>query len=310
MRTFKLTPAFAVNSLLASMLGSVVLPVNAELFDRGGGLIYDDVLDVTWMQDVNYAKTSGDDEDGRFSWDGAMNWTANLVYYDSVRDVTWSNWRLPKALPVNGVDYDDTFNYNGTTDNGYNISSTASELGYMFYVNLGIKAYADVNGNWPVDGFGFKGDLSGPFDRMLGAATFPYWTSAEYPPFDGMAYVVVFKTGSQHGAVKESELLPWPVMDGDVAVIPSPSPEIIINSPQPGAVVSGSALLQATPQNGNVKSVTYVIGGVVACGAGTAPFECSWDSAALPNGMYALRTVTIGFDDARTIDLIDIEVAN
>jgi hypothetical protein len=33
--------------------------VNAQLIDRGGGLIYDNVLDVTWLQDANYAKTSG-----------------------------------------------------------------------------------------------------------------------------------------------------------------------------------------------------------------------------------------------------------
>lgn len=31
----------------------------AGLIDRGGGLIYDDVLDITWLQDANYALTSG-----------------------------------------------------------------------------------------------------------------------------------------------------------------------------------------------------------------------------------------------------------
>lgn len=29
----------------------------AALYDRGGGLIYDSVLDVTWLQDANYAAT-------------------------------------------------------------------------------------------------------------------------------------------------------------------------------------------------------------------------------------------------------------
>ncbi|MDZ7752733.1 MAG: hypothetical protein U5S82_13950 [Gammaproteobacteria bacterium] len=28
---------------------------SATLFDRGRGLIYDDVLDITWLQDANYA---------------------------------------------------------------------------------------------------------------------------------------------------------------------------------------------------------------------------------------------------------------
>jgi hypothetical protein len=37
---------------------------SATLWDRGGGLIYDDFLKITWLQDANYAKTSGYDSDG------------------------------------------------------------------------------------------------------------------------------------------------------------------------------------------------------------------------------------------------------
>ena len=44
----------------------------AALFDRGGGLIYDDVLKITWLSDANYAKTNNYDSDGR------MNWTCTL----------------------------------------------------------------------------------------------------------------------------------------------------------------------------------------------------------------------------------------
>ena len=40
--------------LLVSVSG-----VYAALHDRGSGLIYDDVLNITWLQDANYAKTSG-----------------------------------------------------------------------------------------------------------------------------------------------------------------------------------------------------------------------------------------------------------
>ena len=69
----------------------------AELIDRGGGLIYDSTWDITWLQDANYAVTSGFDSDGKMDWNIAMSWTSGLEYYDSVRDVTWSNWRLPIA---------------------------------------------------------------------------------------------------------------------------------------------------------------------------------------------------------------------
>jgi len=34
----------------------------AILTDRGGGLIYDDDLNITWLQDANYADTSGYDD--------------------------------------------------------------------------------------------------------------------------------------------------------------------------------------------------------------------------------------------------------
>ena len=42
--------------LLVSLLLSqfFVSPALAALIDRGGGLIYDTVLDVTWLQDANY----------------------------------------------------------------------------------------------------------------------------------------------------------------------------------------------------------------------------------------------------------------
>ncbi len=69
---------------------------NATLFDRGGGLIFSDVLDITLFQDAYYAGTS------QFNWYEASAWVENLEYYDSVRDVTWTNWRLPDARNQDG----------------------------------------------------------------------------------------------------------------------------------------------------------------------------------------------------------------
>ena len=310
MKRFRSKTEFSARGLVAVLAVMLACPATAVLHDRGGGLIYDDVLDVTWLQDVNHAKTGGYDADGRFTWDNAMTWAAGLSYYDSVREVTWSDWRLPRALPVNGIDYNDTFSFDGSTDNGYNITSTASELSYMFYVNLGIPAYVDAQGNWPVPDFGFKGSLSGPFVQMLGASTFPYWTGTEYPPFDGMAYVVVFKTGSQHGAVKDSELLAWAVRDGDVAVIPSPAPAFTVASPPAGATLTGSVTLRADPLNGNVRTMTFTIGGQVACGVSQSPYQCVWDSRRLSNGSYLLRAVAIGYDGAQTVKEVGVKVMN
>ena len=66
--------ALATAGLLASGVAQ------AALHDRGGGLIYDDVLNITWLQDANYAKTSGYDADGKIKWIDAMNWVSALSY--------------------------------------------------------------------------------------------------------------------------------------------------------------------------------------------------------------------------------------
>ena len=42
-----------ITYLLLIIAASLPITVGAELFDQGGSLIYDDVLDVTWLQDAN-----------------------------------------------------------------------------------------------------------------------------------------------------------------------------------------------------------------------------------------------------------------
>ena len=74
----------------------------AELHDRGGGLLYDDVLDVTWLQDANYAGTTGYGHSGKMDWSEAHAWVSKLVYHDSVRNVDYTGWRLPKNRSVGG----------------------------------------------------------------------------------------------------------------------------------------------------------------------------------------------------------------
>ena len=123
--------------LFFAMVLSCAFSADAALVNRGGGLIYDTVLDVTWLQDANYAKTSGDDDDGQMTWEQAKTWTAELSFYDSVRNKTWSDWRLPAVEPVNGSSFNFGWAFDGSTDEGYNITSPNSELMYMYYANLG-----------------------------------------------------------------------------------------------------------------------------------------------------------------------------
>jgi hypothetical protein len=67
------------------------------LIDRGRGLLYDVERDLTWLQDTNYARTTGRSADGQMTWDDAQAWVAGLKY----RGI--KGWRLPTALNENGT---------------------------------------------------------------------------------------------------------------------------------------------------------------------------------------------------------------
>lgn len=114
------------------------------------------MLDITLLQDAAYHVTSGApnvDTNGKMAWQDAWDWADSLVYYDTVRNVSWSGWRLPRMLPVNGAAYYVTNSYDDSTNNGWNIASPASELSYMYHVNLGNLSLCDTDGNFGQPGF-------------------------------------------------------------------------------------------------------------------------------------------------------------
>jgi hypothetical protein len=90
------------SSAMADCIAAEVRAVrdHAGLIDRGGGLIYDDVKNLTWMQDTHYAFTSGFNETGLLGWEDANAFAKDLEFYDRARDVTWSDWRMPSIIIV------------------------------------------------------------------------------------------------------------------------------------------------------------------------------------------------------------------
>jgi hypothetical protein len=84
--------------VMAIILGTSTV-ARAALYDRGGGLIYCDILDITLLQDANYARTSGYNPTGLMGQLDAIAWAENLVNAD------YDDWRLPHILPINGVEY-------------------------------------------------------------------------------------------------------------------------------------------------------------------------------------------------------------
>lgn len=69
------------STLLFCIFAFLATSLNAELIDRGGGLIYDTEQDLTWTQDAGLS--------GSRSWDSAMIWAENLEFGG------FDDWRLP-----------------------------------------------------------------------------------------------------------------------------------------------------------------------------------------------------------------------
>jgi hypothetical protein len=92
------------------------------------------------------------------NWSTANAWAVVLDPYGS--GIT--GWRLPDTNPVNGVSYNYSFAYDGSTDRGFNNSapgtahagSTGSEMAHLFYKTLGNLAYYDTSGSGPQAGWG------------------------------------------------------------------------------------------------------------------------------------------------------------
>lgn len=235
----------ATKLTFAPLVLLIALPqiVNATLINRGRGLIYDTTLNVTWLQDANYAKTSGYDDDGRMTWDEAMAWVDGLVYQG------YDDWRLPLVTPVSGGgivpgEFNFSYSTNGSSDIGFGATGVgwqnvrgdiASEMGFMYYSNLG-----DLGRCTP--------DLStSPADcieqanaGLLNAGPFSI-NIAHQPPFVAGVYwseiitnngaiTFTFDTGYQGaGSPSGNQLLSWAVRDGDVSV-PEPGTFFVISS--------------------------------------------------------------------------------
>ena len=194
----------------------------AALHDMGGGLLYDDVMDVTWLQDADYARTSGFKPNGKMPFADAVKWTSELVYHDPVRNKDITGWRLPKAGPVVGDKINGRFCFDGSSDEGYGITSPRSELAYMFYVSLGLKGYYSAKGDIQAADCGAAGNGKPGFTANVGLVknlkSHIYWSGTSVEPYtDRNAWIFDTTFGYQNFYNKNDMLSPWPVHDGNVS---------------------------------------------------------------------------------------------
>jgi len=181
----------------------------AALIDRGGGLIYDDVLDVTWLQDARYAVTTGAAPFGSLTWSDAKLFADELSYVDTVRGVVWDDWRLPQV-------------FDGGAE-GYDVAGASSELAYMYYINLGYTPNYEPHTYDPVP-------TSSAYNPFINISYRGYWTGTE-APYAGRAWYEHFHFGfgGVTGTADYNQV--WAVRDGDVA-----GTSLVASVPEPGTL--------------------------------------------------------------------------
>ncbi|MHB1083301.1 MAG: PEP-CTERM sorting domain-containing protein [Thiobacillus sp.] len=207
------------SSLIAASLVSGAAHAALEGRDLDGDLAtfeayYDTDLDITWLADANYAKTSGYDTDGLMTWAAADTWAAQLSFTDGVN--VYDDWRLPTITDTgtSGCNY-----ANSGTDCGYNVDPASSEMAHLYFTELGNLSYYTTTGAV----IGYAGgsnpnstlDNVGPFTNFQ---SYHYWSGTEYAP--NTFYAWYFYTGSGYQSYGHGSFYALAVRPGDVAAVP------------------------------------------------------------------------------------------
>ncbi len=171
---------------------------HAMLVNRGGGMIYDDVLDITWLSNANLGTGSVYDTldgnaDGLIFGARAILWASELVYGG------FDDWRLPNAT------------YTTTSGQQCYYNCTDSELGYMFYINLGVTA-----------GSGVLSSSSPNMQLFENLTNGVYWNGISDPISTDMGSFRM-SDGLQSRHSMNYNYSAWAVRDGDVTTIPEPN---------------------------------------------------------------------------------------
>ena len=167
--------------------------VNATLILRGSdtlgnNLIYDTDLDITWY-DFSNPETF---------WQDQIDWATDLSI--DFGGTIFDDWRLPTTV-------DDP------SSNGFNI--TTSEMGHLFYDELGGTAGSPISGSGDPD--------LGLFVNLQDDV---YWSGTDFATNFGEAWAFTFRTGNQSTIIFNSttKFVAMAVRDGDVGGNSVPEP--------------------------------------------------------------------------------------
>jgi len=175
--------------------------------DISAVFLYDPDLNITWLKDANAGAGSVYDDgssptDGRMAWQRAKGWADALVVG------IFDDWRLPTTLQPDAscgsqIDAGAPFGLQGYGDN-----CTGSEMGHLWYTELGNTAGSLTN--------------TGDFGTTLQSSSFGnYWSGTVYAPNASGAWYFGTTDGNQSAnfLVQSSELYAMAVRSGDVAAV-------------------------------------------------------------------------------------------
>ena len=191
--------------------------IGTATYDDGAGsknynLIWDDDNNgnsVIWLDYTNRNSWSA-----LKAWADGLNGTDILTYHLDGYQVDWGTnvWRLPDT-----VDGPYVVGCDGTTTAGYNI--TTSEMGHLYYTELGNKGYYATDGTYPQDGWGLNN--TGDFNNLIASW---YWSGTEYADNPDYAWLLNLFHGNQYNYYKPNRECGLAVRSGQVSAAPVPVP--------------------------------------------------------------------------------------
>ena len=182
----------------------------------GGQGVYDNNLKITWLQNANLAASnafgvSGISAGGSMYWDTAQSWVAAL---NTANYLGYGDWRLPKS------------------DACIDINCTGSEMGHLFYNELGGVAWESITTTHN-DNYHLFSNIQ-TFMDMNGSRNDFYWSGTEkesdFPFLNAFAFHMgvgyqgsFYKDGTNFNMGER--MFAWAVRDGDSPAVTSPVPE-------------------------------------------------------------------------------------
>lgn len=183
---------------------------NAALIDRGGGLIYDTDLNITWLANADLAAgdtfgVSGiNPPDGAMSWFTAQSWIGAM---NTANYLNYSNWRLPTTLQPDST----CSSQEGGDSFGY--ACTGSEMGHLFYKELG-----------GIAGFSILSTHNSSLNLFRNVRSNMYWSDTGYSSDTTFAWYFGSDSGVQNTYFENYYYsYAWAVLSGDVATVPVPA---------------------------------------------------------------------------------------